>query len=140
MRVQPAGADGLRWIAEKTSCVLTPSARGIEAVDEAGRIRGVVAYDGWTPNSVQCHMAVDTPVAWRVLVRPAFGYPFRQAGKSVIVGVIPAGNARSIHLAKRLGLRETYRIRDGWAPGEDLVVLEMRREECRWLSDERKAA
>src|SRR5574343_1668250 len=133
--VRAASPESLRWIEARTGCVLTRAARGIEAVDSRGVVRGQVAYDNWTENAVQAHMAVDTPVAWRALVKPAFEYPFRQAGKSVIVGFIPAGNARSVHLAKRLGLRETYRVRDGWANGEDVVVLEMRRDECRWLQE-----
>ena len=103
--VRAASPESLRWIEARTGCVLTREAKGIEAVDARGVVRGQVAYDCWTPMSCQCHMAVDTPVAWRSLVRPAFEYPFRQAGKSVIMGVIPAGNARSVHLAKRLGLR-----------------------------------
>lgn len=133
--VRAASPESLRWIEARTGCVLTRNAKGIEAVDAKGNVRGQVAYDCWTDNAVQAHMAVDTPVAWRSLVRPAFEYPFSQAGKSVILGIIPAGNARSIHLARRLGLRETHRVRDGWARGEDLVVLEMRREECRWLKE-----
>lgn len=133
--VRAASPESLRWIEARTGCVLTREARGIEAIDSRGVVRGQVAYDNWTENAVQAHMAVDTPVAWRALVKPAFEYPFTQSGKSVIMGVIPAGNARSVHLAKRLGLRETYRVRDGWANGEDLVVLEMRRDECRWLQE-----
>lgn len=121
------------WIQERTGCARTNGFKAIKATDDAGRILGMVAYDGWTENAVQAHMAVDTPVAWRALLKPAFEYPFIQAGKSVILAIIPAGNARSVNLAKRFGFRETYRVRDGWATGEDLVLLEMRREECRWL-------
>lgn len=138
-RVESANREDFIWLQQRTSCGMTDGFRAIKCVDESGRIRGMVGYDGWTENACQCHMAVDSPTAWRALVRPAFEYPFQQAGRRVIIGLIPAGNARSVHLAKRLGLRETYRVRDGWALGEDLVVLEMRREECRWLQ-QRKAA
>jgi RimJ/RimL family protein N-acetyltransferase len=74
-------------------------------------------------------------------VRPAFEYPFIEAGREVLVGIIPAWNRRSLTMAKRLGLRETHRIRDGFDRGVDLVVLEIRKNECRWLDrGERKAA
>lgn len=131
--VTAAAPADLGWLVSRAECTLTPAARAIKAVSPSGEIRGMVAYDCWTPNACQAHMAVDAPVAWRALIRPAFRYPFQQAGKSVILASIPAGNARSVHLAKRLGFRETYRVTDGWATGEDLVLFEMRRCECRWL-------
>lgn len=133
MRVQAGHGEAARWIQERTQCALTPGARFIEARDASGRIRGVVAYDGWTENAVQAHMAVDSPVVWRSLLPAVFEYPFVEAGKGLILGIIPAGNVRSCAMARRLGFREAYRVRDGWAVGEDLIAHEMRREECRWL-------
>ena len=137
MRVTAGHAAAFAWVQERTGCVLTPHARAIQAVDASGRICGVVAYDCWTPHSVQAHMAVDYPAVWRSLLRPAFEYPFEEAGRGLVLGIIPAGNARSCALARRLGFREAYRVRDGWAVGEDLVVHELRREECRWLKKEK---
>lgn len=118
---------------------MTSGFRAIKCVDEAGTIRGMVGYDCWTESAVQAHMAVDTPLAWRAMAPAAFEYPFLQCGKSVILGLIPASNARSVKLAKRLGLRETYRVRDGWSEGVDLVVLEIRRHECVWIQQRRAA-
>ena len=140
LTVKAAEPTDFAWIVERTHCAVTDGFRAIKAVDSSGRIVGMVAYDLWTPASCFCHMAVDHPIAWRSLLRPAFAYPFLEAGKSVILAVIPAGNARSVHLATRLGLKETHRVRDGWAPGEDLIMLEMRREECPWIEQKREAA
>lgn len=136
MKVQAGHAEAFAWIEERTGCVLTRGARAIEARDASGRIRGVVAYDGWTENAVQAHMAVDSPVVWRSLLPAVFEYPFLEAGKGLLLGIIPAGNTRSCGMARRLGFREAYRVRDGWDVGEDLVVHEMRRADCRWLKQE----
>lgn len=141
MRVLAAAPADFAWLVERTSCAPTGSFKAIKAVDSSGRIRGMVGYDMWTVNAVQAHMAVDSPIVWRSLLRPAFAYPFEQAGKGLLLGIIPAGNARSMALTRRLRFRETYRIRDGWAAGEDLAVFEMLRDECPWLSaGTRKAA
>ena len=137
-RVVAATREDFGWLVERTQCGVTGGFRAIKAIDDAGRILGMVGYDCWTENAVQAHMAVDTPMAWRALTGPAFAYPFQECGLGVMLAVIPAGNARSVHLAKRFGFVETYRVKDGWANGEDLVFLEMRREACRWL--EREAA
>lgn len=135
MRVAAGYSAAMAWLEARTGCVLTRNARAIQAVDGAGRIRGVVAYDGWTESSAQAHMAVDAPVVWRHLVRPAFRYPFVETGREVLLGIIPADNARSCALARRFGFREAYRVVGGWAKGVDLVVHEMRRGECRWLEE-----
>ncbi|QSQ14045.1 hypothetical protein [Myxococcus landrumensis] len=131
MRVEAGHAAALRWLQERTGCVLTGTAKAVQAVDDTGRIRGVVGYDMWTVNAVQLHMAVDSPIVWRHLLRPALEYPFLQAGRSVLLGIIPASNMRSCAMARAAGFVESHRVRDGWAVGEDLVVHELRREDWR---------
>lgn len=95
----------------------------------------MVIYDGWTPNSVQVHVYSRDPAS---LLRPdfireIFHYPFVQANRRLLVSVTPAHAESSLALSRALGFKETYRIRDGWAESIDMVVKEMRREECRYL-------
>ncbi len=127
------------WIAQRTGCKLTPEAEGIEAIDRDGRIRGMVLYDCWTENAVQCHMAFDTPIAVRSMLVPCFFYPFDECNRGLMLATIPAHNVRSRDLAEHFGFRETHRIRDGWNVGDDLVMFEMRREECRFLRRDKAA-
>jgi RimJ/RimL family protein N-acetyltransferase len=133
--VRGANPSHFEWLWDRTSCPITPGFRAIEAVDAKGRIVGMVGFDGWTDNSCQAHMAVDYPAVWRSLLQPAFAYPFVENNRKLLVGTIAANNARSLALAKRMGFKETYRIRDAWADGVDLVLVEMRREECRFLGE-----
>lgn len=134
MKVQAAPPAHFAWLEGRTGCTLTRNARAIEAVDRQGRVRGMVAYDGWTENSVQAHMAVDAPAVCRSLLRPAFSYPFEEAGKGLLLGFIPAHNARSVRLARHIGFHLAHRVLDGWAQGDDLLCFEMRRHECKWLT------
>jgi RimJ/RimL family protein N-acetyltransferase len=133
--VQAAPPLHFPWIAERTGCALSPSFRAIEAVDEKHRIRGMVGFDHWMGNSAEMHIALDAPAALRALLQPAFDYLFNQAGKDVAIGIVPAHNAKALAFDKRIGFRELCRIKDGWAKGDDVVVLEMRREECRFLQE-----
>lgn len=133
MRVNAAELGDLGWIVSATSCVLTPGARGIKAVDAGGAIRGMVAYDWWTRNAVYAHMAVDTPIAWRSLLPAVFRYPFIECDRELMLALIPAHNAKSWGLAGHLGFRIVHTVRDGWAKGDDLHLLELRREDCRFL-------
>ncbi len=135
MRVLQADhIDDFNWIKSHANCVLTPYARAIKAVDDKGAIRGMVAFDNWTENAVQVHMAVDAAMVWRKLLPAAFRFAFEQAGKGLMVGITPASNAAALAFSKKAGFRQPYRITDGWAKGEDMVISEMRRDECRWLN------
>jgi hypothetical protein len=140
VRARATTPEALAWLEARTGLFLSRAAEGVAAVDTRGLIRGVVAFEGWTKNACQAHMAADAPIAWRVLLRAAFEYVFEQAGKGVIFAAIPAHNIPSLRFAKHVGLVEVYRLRDGWDAGDDLVELELRKEHCRWLSSQRKAA
>lgn len=140
MKVTAATTEDMGWLIQRTGCALTPSARGIKAVDDTGRIHGMVAYDGWTPNAVSAHMATDHPAVWRTLLQPAFAYPFEQCDKRMLLVCVNSDNDRSVQLVRRFGFREIHRVQNGWSPSVDLLMFQMHREECRYLSRERKAA
>lgn len=133
------GTNAIGWLEQRAHCVLTPKAKAIAVVDGAGRICAMAAYDAITRGSCEMHFALDTPHAGRALLGAAFDYPFKDLGLCVLLGMIPADNTKSLRLAQHLGFRETYRVRSGWTESVDLVIHEMRRDECRWLSG-RKAA
>ena len=142
LHVRAAPKTDWRWLVDRTGCALTTDFAAIEAIQllpgfpedrEAYRVRGMVGYCNTTKTAIQLHMAVDAPCVWRKLLVPALAYPFLQADKRICLGVIPANNPKSIRFTQHVGFREVHRIRDGWDEGEDLVFLELRREECRYL-------
>jgi len=133
VRVQAAHPEDYEWIASRATLAVGPLFRAIKAVDEKGNIHGMVGFDGWTPNSVSLHLALDNPLALRSLLKPGFGIAFDEFYRGVIVVTVLSDNARSLALIPKLGFREVHRIRDGWKPGIDMVLFEMRREDCRWV-------
>lgn len=138
--VRAAPAEHYPWIASRAGCVLTAAFRAIEAVRSDGTIVGMVAYSEWTPNAVVMHVAIEHPAALRHLLRAGFEYPFIESGRRIALCAVLSSNARSLVLVRRLGFRETHRIRDGWVEGVDIVSFEMNRSECRWIHPARKAA
>lgn len=127
------------WIAERAGCEITASFQAIKAVDATGRIHGMIGYSNWTANSVVMHIALENPACFRELIKVAFSYPFEQVGRNVALATVRANNLRSMRLCKKVGFREAYRVKDGIQIGEDLVIFEMRSENCRWIG-KRKAA
>jgi L-amino acid N-acyltransferase YncA len=118
-------------LTERTGYTPAPNASGLVA-EMAGRIAGMVLFDTWTPNSAHAHVVVEAPAPCRALLRAAFAYAFSHVG--VLFGVIRHGNARSLRLAQHAGFRQLAVLQDGWAPGEPLLLLQMRRDECRFLT------
>ena len=130
------------WIAKRANLIIGSNFGAIEAIDDAGRILGMVGFDGWTPNAVSMHVALDSPIAARRLLKVAFWVAFVDSKKGVVLGLVLSTNKRALKLDRHLGFTEIARIKDGWAVGVDTVVFQMRREECRWidqLTDETRA-
>ncbi len=100
---------------------------------EEGKILAAAGYDHWTPNAVQMHIWIPERLS-KLFVREAFRYPFEIGNKGLVIGVTPGDNTRALELNRHVGFREVYRIVDGWTLGTDMVIQEMRRDECRWLS------
>lgn len=136
LRVQEMTPARLPWLCARAGCAMSPHLRGIEAVDARGVTRGAMGFDGWLGNAAQMHIALDSPAALRALLRPCFQYIYGFAGKDIALGVIPAHNQRSLRLCTAVGFRVVHRIRDGQAPGDDVIVLELRKQDCRWYEEE----
>lgn len=120
------------WIASRAELNLHPGLAGIECVDASGRIAGMVAYDGWMPGACQIHVALDSPIAARRLLKDAFSIPFTRMHLAAVIAPVSSGNAASIRLVEKLGFRLVHRGK-GYLGSNDLCFYEMRREECRWI-------
>jgi RimJ/RimL family protein N-acetyltransferase len=134
MEISATTPAELGWLQLRIGAAFTPDARGVKVTDRTGRIRGMVAFDGWTRYSCFAHIALETPVAGRRLAKTAFTYAFQSRG--LMLGLIRATNERSRTLAERLGFRMVHRILDGHAKGVDLLLMELRRDDCRWLKED----
>ena len=46
---------------------------------------------------------------------------------------IPSDNAKSLKLSSHIGLDVVHTIKDGFNKGVDYILMEMRKENCKWL-------
>lgn len=120
--------------------VIAPSEdlRFICHANSEGQVDAVVAYNGWTHRICSMHV-VGEGSRWidRAMLRVCFDYAFNQADRVAVYGQVAADNEAALKLDKHLGFKEIYRIKDAVRDGVDMVILEMRREDCRWLKDRR---
>ena len=98
-----------------------------------GNLVAVVGYCGFRSKSCVCHIAsvgenwMSKDFLWAI-----FDYPFNKLGVSVILGQVCGSNESALKLNRHLGFKVIAEIPDAHMDG-DLVIMAMRREDCRWL-------
>lgn len=119
--------DG-QWLAALIHCGFDP---GVDRCIARPGIGGMI-YSGYTGTAIFCHFGGHRGWITRELLYVGFAYPFLQLKCQQIHGLTPSTNQRAMQVNHKLGFREETRIR-GAIPGGDIVVVSMRREDCRWL-------
>lgn len=101
--------------------------------EKDGKLIAVLGYNNLTPNSCQIHVA-STDVYWlnKNLLFAIFDYPFNKLGVKVILAPIYKGNTKSLNLCRKLGFEQVADIPYGHPEG-DLIVVAMKRNQCKWL-------
>jgi hypothetical protein len=123
-----------RFFHSKTAYVPTLSFRGMKDMDRDGTIKAMVGLDFWTPNSVQMHVYIRSPQDLsRKFIREVFTHVFVNCNRQLVIGVTPSDNAAALELNRRVGFTQTYTMKDAWSEGVDMIVQELRAENCRWI-------
>jgi len=101
--------------------------------EKDGKLIAVVGYNSFLPNSCQIHVA-STDVYWlnKELLFAIFDYPFNKLKVKVIIAPICKDNHKSLNLCRKLGFEQVADIPYGHPEG-DLVVVAMKRNQCKWL-------
>lgn len=133
--------DEIEQISRSMGYVPSRNVKGIAILEES-TVSAAVLYDYWTVTSCQVHVFAPSLKALfnAEFLREIFTYPFITGGRSLLVAVTPGNQKGSLAVSDWLGFTEKYRIRDGWDTGVDMVLKELRREDCRFLSKDVKSA
>jgi hypothetical protein len=125
--------DHLRgWISGVLGMQFSPYATFIgQEID--GEVKAVVAFDNILDKSCMMHTAAIVP-NWisKDLLWACFDYPFNILKVKVILASVASTNMEALRLDRHLGFCDKAYIEDAHLDG-DLVILAMRRENCRWL-------
>lgn len=126
------------YLVARVGCAPTSAFKALEAVYEtegAAVVVGMIGFDTWWGNAAQIHFAFDKPIAFRKLAREALSFIFSH--RDVLVGWVPSSKTEILGYARRLGFRELCRVADGWARGDDMVMLSLRKQDCpaKWLKE-----
>jgi hypothetical protein len=113
---------------------LTEYTSGIVAVDlEAMEPVAAMVCETWTPLSVQCHFMVTNRAAFRAKFQNECArYVFTLGMREKMIGIVPSSNDAALKLNKHFGFTEVARIKDTYTHGEDAVIMEMHRDDCKY--------
>lgn len=124
MNFRAADPVDLKWFQHEVGCHLTENSNGIIA-EEDDRILAMVVLDDWTPKSAHIHFyEADVralPLLWKELM-----WYISLHGRNLLCAVTPETRELSLRLQRAMGFKETYRVKDGWDSGIDLVLTELR--------------
>jgi hypothetical protein len=139
--IAAASPQDVEFFCKEVQYAPTTGARGVVFKTVTAAIAAMALYDHWTPNSVNVHIYSSSPkhLFDREFTHAIFHYPFVQCGKGLLIGITPSSHESSLAVSRYLGFREVYRMKDAWAEGIDMIVKEMRKEECQWLRKEKIA-
>lgn len=103
--------------------------------DEEKKLAIVVGLDGFIGKIAHIHVAYAegwhfTP---RLLLREVFRYAFITAKREMLVGVVNSRNEKAMRMDLHLGFREVTRLPGMHDNGGDVVLLAMKKAECRYL-------
>lgn len=110
--------------------------------DGTPKLIASVGYTHFCGQTCAMLMAGDGRWINRELLWACFDYPFNQCGMVQVFAAVARNNPKALKLDLHLGFEVLTSVKDGKAPGIDLDILTMKRENCRWLErkQERKVA
>lgn len=127
-----------QWTAQRIGC--TPwehdysAAIGLEKDGDV--VIGVVIDNYMVQGAASLHCAIsDKRALDRTFLKTLFTWLFVELDLKVLINRVAGSNAASIRLTEHIGYREFARFPLAWYGEDDLVLFEMRREQCRWLGE-----
>jgi RimJ/RimL family protein N-acetyltransferase len=98
-----------------------------------GKYVAGVIYENFNHRSFTCHIAITGRMTTAFLYA-IFDYPFNICEVEKIIVPVVSENTESLKLVKNMGFTEEARIKDAHPLG-DIVLLTMRKEDCRFLGE-----
>lgn len=129
----------LPWAAERTGGGAFRSDAVAIGLERDGEIAAVVVFDNFSEVDCSMHIASDGSRRWmsKDLLLAAFAYPFQQLKCRRITGMVAAKNTQALAFDEHLGFEREGLCRNA-LPDDDLVILGMLKERCRFIPQDTK--
>ena len=130
------------WINAQIAVLRVEDTCGIIAIDDdTGEKLAVCVMDNWTHNSVQCHIAVPKVMVLRHnFLECCCDFIFNEVGLSKMYGQVPSNRPKAVKFNEHMGFTEKFRLEEAHAKGVDYIIMEMTKENCKYLQEFKEAA
>ena len=118
------------WVMSQLGTVWSTTSHAI-GLEVEGQIVSGTVYEGINEASIVLHTALT--IITRPLLWYTFDYPFNQLCVQKLIGPVASTNQKARRLDEHLGFVLEATLKDA-APGGDLLIYTMTREQCRWLN------
>ena len=101
-----------------------------------GKLVIAVGLNGFLGKLAQIHIAFERNWHFspRAMLEEVFRYAFIEMGREMLLGVVNSNNTKAMRWDQHLGFRELYRLPGMHDDGGDVVLLAMKKDECRYLT------
>lgn len=136
MNIRPLNGElDWGWINKMLPIFQVEDTSGMVVMDKNEPV-GAMIMDNWTNNSVQAHFILKNPMVLRTgFLEICFDYIFNVRGRKVVYALIPSNNVKSIKITIHMGATEKCRFEEAYADGVDYIVMELRKENCKYLEE-----
>lgn len=108
---------------------------------KTNEIEWCIGYTSFLGKTCQIHVVnFNKKYTPRKLLWAAFDYPFNQAGVETLIGIVNSKNELAMKYDQNLGFNEVYRFEGVHDEGGDVVVFEMKKQDCRFIKELKDAA
>lgn len=120
----------------KSHGVSIPRSEDFQAIGRINKelaLLGVVGYNGFCGRTCMMHVAGDGRWVNREFLWAAFSYPFQQLDVVQVFATVASRNTQALRFNYHLGFTLMKTVVRGWGPDDDLLILTMPKNQCRWL-------
>lgn len=122
------------WVTARLGGTWSPTTSRAMGQVVDGELVGGAIVEAFNNRTAISHVAGTSP-QWltKTFTLVFFDYVFNQAGFDVLLGPVDSTNVQALRFDTHLGFRPEAMIAGGGKDGVDLILLTMRRADCRWL-------
>jgi len=136
------GPSDWGWINKQVPILQVSDTEGIVMIDlDKNETVAAMVIDNITHNSVQAHFMLSNVSALRHgFVEECCDLIFNEMGKKYIYGLVPGNNEKAIKFNKHVGFTEKTRMEEAFMDGVDYILMELKKENCKYLPELKRAA
>jgi RimJ/RimL family protein N-acetyltransferase len=103
-------------------------------LERDGELVAGIIYEGYNFQSIWGHVAAQPGSEWlnKEFLRFCCDYAFHTCKVNMVLGYMEDSNKQALRFAQHLGFKEEARITQAATDGSDILILKMRREDCRY--------